>query len=142
MSSQATVTGLKAASALIIGFGIITVSATAPATAGLARFLIDMIFWPIDGAQTLGAPETRLLCAIAGGLMTGWGAMLWLAATRLYPQAPDLAGTMIMVSLGAWFVVDSLGSIIAGAPLNALLNMGFLPIFLIPLMRRADRAEA
>ena len=142
MSSRATITWLKAASALIIGFGIITVSAATPATAGLARFLIDMIFWPIDGAQTLAAPETRLLCAIAGGLMAGWGAMLWLAATRLYSQAPELAGTMIMVSLGAWFIVDSLGSILAGAPLNALLNMGFLPIFLIPLMRRAHQAEA
>lgn len=142
MSSQATVAWLKAASALIVGFGIITVSATIPAAAGLARFLIDMIFWPIDGAQTLAAPETRLLCAIAGGLMTGWGAMLWLAATRLYPQAPELAGTMIMVSLATWFIVDSLGSILAGAPLNAVLNMGFLPIFLIPLMRGTRRAEA
>ncbi len=142
MSTQATITGLKAASALIIGFGLITVSAAAPATAGLARFFIDLIFWPVDGAQTLAAPETRLLCAIAGGLMTGWGAMLWLTAARLYAQAPELAGTMIMVSLGAWFIVDSLGSILAGAPLNAVLNMGFLPIFLIPLMRGRRSAEA
>lgn len=142
MSSQTTTTWLKAASALIMGFGIITFSATVPATAGLVRFLIDMIFWPIDGAQTLAAPETRLLCAIAGGLMMGWGTMLWLTATRLYRQAPELAGTMIMASLAAWFIVDSLGSILAGAPLNALLNMGFLPIFLIPLMRARRSVQA
>ena len=36
--------------------------------------------------------------------------------------------------LPAWFLVDSAGSLAAGVPLNALLNLGFIAVFLIPLL--------
>ncbi len=114
--------------------------ATYPATAGVTLFLTDLILWPIDSAQTLASPETRMLCAIIGGVMAGWGLMLWLVATRLYPREPALARTLILTSVGTWFVIDGIGSLLAGAPLNALFNVGFLLIFVIAL-RHAPRGR-
>jgi hypothetical protein len=142
MQAQPTRFWLRSASAIVIGFGVLVALAAFPATAGPTLLLTDLIFWPFDGAQSLGAPETRLLCAIGGGLMAGWGVLLWLVATQLYPREPELARTMILYSTGTWFVIDSLGSIAAGAPLNALLNVGFLLAFVLPLRRLTVRAPS
>ena len=140
MHPDKVVTWTKAASALVIGFGILSVLAAHPASSGLFQILIDMIFWPLDGAESLSAPATRLMSAIGGGLMVGWGLMLSMVATRLYPREPDLARMMILTSIGAWFVVDSAGSIAAGAPLNALFNFVFLLMFVGPLWRTSRQA--
>jgi len=142
MSADTTQTWLKAAAAITIGFGLMVGLAAVPATAGVTLFFTDLIFWPIDSAQTLAAPETRLLCAIVGGIMAGWGLMLWLVVTRLYPREPALARLLILTSIGAWFVIDSTGSLLAGAPLNALFNVVFLLIFVIPLRHTPRRAAA
>jgi len=40
--------------------------------------------------------------------------------------------TVILAGVWVWFVADSLGSLAAGAPLNAQFNVGFLLAFLIP----------
>lgn len=142
MHSQTTSKWLRAASALVVGFGVLIVLATYPATAGLTMFLIDFILWPIDGTQSGITSELRLVFAISGGVMVGWGIMLWLIATRLYPREPQLARSMILVSVGIWFVVDSAASIVAGAPLNALLNTSFLLMFGLPLWRAPGSTAA
>jgi hypothetical protein len=66
--------------------------------------------------------------------------MIWLVAGRLYPRDPELARTLILASVAAWFVIDSLGSVAAGAPLNAVLNVVFLLVFWLPLRRRRELA--
>lgn len=133
MSVHATQTWLKFAAAVTIGFGLLIGLAAHPATAGVVLFLVDLILWPVDGAQSLAAPETRMLCAIVGGIMVGWGLMMWLVVTRIYPRDPALARLLILTGIGTWFVIDSVGSLMAGAPLNALFNVGFLLLFVIPL---------
>ncbi len=135
MANPGTVVWLKAASAIVIGFGFLIALAAIPVAAGPTAFLIDLVFWPVDGAQRLAGSDMRLLCAITGGLSVGWGTAMWLVATRLYPREPALARTIILTSVGTWFVVDSLGSAVAGAPLNAALNLGFLLAFVLPLWR-------
>ena len=126
---------LQIASAIVVAFGLITAAAALPAAAGITTFLVDLIFWPVDGAQSLAAPESRLLSAIGGGVMAGWGVMLWLVTTRLYTREPALARSIILTSIATWFVIDSTCSILAGAPLNALLNVGFLLLFWVPLRK-------
>jgi len=135
MSPHAKINVMKTAAALVVGFGILSLLGAHPATAEPLRFLIDMVFWPLNGMEDLSAPATRLVCAIGGGLMVGWGLMLWQVVTRLYPRDPELARSMILTSIGAWFIIDSAGSIAAGAPVNAVLNIGFLLAFAIPLWR-------
>jgi hypothetical protein len=142
MTANLAQTWLKTASAVLIGFGVVIAMSAHPALAGVTRLLLDLVFWPVDGAQSLASPETRLLSAIAGGMMIGWGVMFWLIAARLYPVDPELARTIILASIVVWFVADSLASIVAGGALNALLNIPFLLAFVWPLRRIAQPAEA
>ena len=97
------------------------------------RLLADVIFWPPDGAQSLVALETRLLAAIGGGVMLGWGATLWLLVRLLFAREPAAVKTIIMTGITVWFVTDSAASILAGAPVNAVLNVVFLLLFALPL---------
>lgn len=141
MTPQTTVTILKAGSAIVVGFGILTAFAAFPPTAEPTRLLADMIFWPPDGAETGAASETRLFSAITGGVLVGWGVLLWLLVTRVFPRDPETARFMILASVGTWFVVDGLGSFAAGAPINVVLNTGFLALFVLPLIRPVATAD-
>lgn len=127
---------LKVASAVVIVSGLLTALTALPGLSAPMTFMGDLIFWPLDGGQDATAPTSRLLLAIAGGLTTGFGVLFWLISTRLHPTDPHLARTLILAGIGSWFVVDSAGSIAAGAPLNVLFNLIFLEMFAIPLWRR------
>lgn len=80
-------------------------------------------------------PEARLGVAIYGGLMVGWGVMIYLLGRGA--SAPRAAA----VGIVAWWVVDSAGSIAVGFPLNVLLNTAFLA-GAMPLARAGFRRRA
>lgn len=130
---------LKNAAILVILFGPVVSLAAHHLTAGLNGMFVDMAFWPFDGLPTMDAPATRLFSAIAGGLTMGWGVMIYLVATKLYPKEPRLAGSIILTSVLTWFVTDSIGSAVAGAPANALINLVFLVIFLVPILSTTNK---
>ena len=142
MSQEKTQGWLKIASAVVIGFGIAMAASALPAVSSSTGLLLDLIFWPIDGGQTAEASEVHLLSAICGGILTGWGLLLWQLATRLYPRDPELARSLILSSIVTWFMVDGIASAMAGAPLNAALNIGFLLLFIVPLWRPAEAAHS
>ncbi|MGI9512601.1 MAG: hypothetical protein ACR2OL_06850 [Anderseniella sp.] len=142
MQHQVTLRWLKLACLSVIGFGVLGVLATVPALSGATRFFIDLAYWPVDGAPAAPTPESNLLWAILNGIVIGWGVLLWQVTTRVYASTPDLGRTMILTSVGIWFVVDSAGSIAAGAPVNALMNITFLLLFFIPLWRPVRQVEA
>ena len=121
---------LRIGAALVIASGILVLSGAHPATAALLRFCADLLFWPVDGAPGDLTQTTRLLCAIGGGVMLGWGVMIWHIAALL-PQA--VARRAILSGILLWFVADSLGSILAGAWLNVAGNLVFLALFCAPL---------
>lgn len=141
MQAETRMIWLKLASATVIAFGLLFFLSTLPPLSAPMAFLFDLVIWPLDGGEDLAVPASQLLLAISGGVMAGWGAMLWLITTRLYPSDPKLARSLILTSVCTWFVVDSLGSVIAGAPLNVLFNIVFLELFVIPLWRLPDAAE-
>lgn len=99
------------------------------------RLLADLLVWPLDNAQTLIAAETRLNLAISGGVMVGWGAMIWQLAGAPMDAAPQAVRTIIQTSLLGWFVVDGLASVAAGAALNIVPNTLYLALFLVPIWR-------
>jgi hypothetical protein len=131
---------LKNAAILVILFGPVVSLAAHPATAGLNGMFVDLAFWPFNGLPTIDDPATRLLSAISGGLTMGWGVMIYLLATKLYPREPQLAGSIILTSVVIWFVTDSIGSAFAGAPANVLINLVFLVIFLVPILGARSKA--
>ncbi len=141
MNFETTETWLKVMSALVIGFGTLVAVAAYPPFAGVTEFFLDLAMWPVDGAQSVSSPVTRFICAVTGGALIGWGILFWLVSTRLYPREPELARTLILSSIGTWFVADCIASVVAGVPMNVLLNVPFLVGFAWPLWRAPERVE-
>ena len=64
--------------------------------------------------------------------MIGWGALIYgLLQKSIFCEAIRVA---LIRSLLLWFVTDSIGSFFAEIPGNVLLNIGFLFMFLPPLL--------
>lgn len=142
MTQERTRRWLRFASATVIGFGLLTALGAHPTTGRAVIFLADLLLWPLDGAETGDAGETRLIAAIAGGVMAGWGWMLWGLTGEGMDRAPELSRRLILGSVALWFLIDSTGSLAAGAPLNILGNLVFLAMFLWPLRRPIRLAPA
>lgn len=134
--------GLRFAAGVTMGFGLMTALAALPQLAAPTVMLADILIWPVDGAETGSLPEARLLYAIAGGVLTGWGWMIWLLAGEAMDRQPELVRAIIRQSLLLWFAVDSTGSVLAGAPLNVLANGAFLALFLVPTLQQAPAKAA
>ena len=141
MTLDSRIRWLKIASDITIGFGLLLAAAAIPALSGPAEFLLDFIYFPVDGAESVDMPAARILNAITGGLMTGLGIMTFLIASELMPRDPAIARRLILFGIGGWYIVDSSMSIAAGAPLNALFNTGFLLLFYIPVWELDPRRE-
>ncbi|MHA7870970.1 MAG: excinuclease ABC subunit A [Hyphococcus sp.] len=143
MERNARVVILKAAAfALLIGPGLIMVSAPATPLLGWVEAFLDLAHQPLDGGERIDDSAGRLLNAILGGVLVGFGAMIWLTAERVYRNNPDLGRPLILAPMSCWFVADSAGSILAGAWFNAVLNAAFFALFLAPLLWPAGkRAE-
>lgn len=132
---------LKAASAVVIGFGLLIAAGAWPPLAGPVVFLADLLIWPMDGLQRLELPETRVFMAISGGVMVGWGVTLWKLADHLLAEHLAAVRSITMTGLYSWFAVDSIGSIAAGVPLNALANVSFVVLFVL-VFRQPRQAHA
>ena len=141
MSLDSRIRWLRIASVVTVGFGFLLAMAAIPAMGGPAQFLLDLIYFPIDGAQAVDSSAARLLNAITGGLMAGLGVITFLIAGELLPREPALARRILLAGIGAWFLVDSSMSIAAGAPLNAVFNFGFLLLFYLPLWKPVDASR-
>ena len=109
--------------AILIVVGVVAAAAVHPSLGTPIAIMGDLVFWPVDGLP--GAPSgplERLFAAVAGGLMTGWGAM-FVALGHGWA-----VGKAIATGAAAWFAVDSAGSLVAGVPLNVVGNVPFLAL--------------
>jgi hypothetical protein len=127
--------GLRFAAGVTMAFGLALALAAFPPLGAPMIWLADILIWPLDGAETGTAPGMRLILAIAGGVMAGWGWMIWRLAGEALERQPDLIRGIIRTSVLIWFAVDSTGSVIAGAPWNVPANGIFLALYLIPMLR-------
>lgn len=134
--------GLRFAAGVTMVTGLALALAAIPALNIGVRLLTDLLVWPFNGAETLAASETRLALAIGGGVMLGWGLMIWQLAGEPLERTPDAVRGIIRASVLGWFLVDSAGSVAAGAALNILPNLVFLALFLLPMRRGAKVAPA
>jgi hypothetical protein len=126
---------LKLMSLFIMALGLLVALGAHPATAWPASLLADIVFWPFDGMQALDSEAARALAAIGGGVMVGWGVMMWLVVDRLMPLNAQLARLLLMESTLAWFIVDSTGSFVSGATVNVLLNTVLMLAIVLPAWR-------
>lgn len=124
--------------AIIVGsFGPIFFLGTLPFAQAPARLTLDILSWPLDGNVTYASGETHFLSALTGGFLFGWGVMIWCLSLWVYDAAPEGVRKTVLISLLAWFVLDSAGSITSGNPSNAVINIPVLLLAVGPLWRPA-----
>lgn len=126
---------LKVTAVVIASFGPIFFLSTMVETAGPARLSLDLLSWPIDGAQNFDAHTTRFLSALTGGFLMGWGAMIWVLSGAAYDAAPEAVRKAVVIGALAWFFVDSAGSVASGAWTNAFFNVAILLVAVGPMWR-------
>ncbi len=142
MTLENTIIQLKLASAVVIGFGLLTAMAAWPPLNLPSRWLVDVMFLPFDGQQDLSGSESRILSAILGAVLVGFGVLQWFVVTKLFAREPALARQILLTSMWSWFLVDCTASIIAGAPFNVVMNVPFLLMFVLPLWRNVAQKHA
>lgn len=124
--------------AIVVGsFGPIFFFGTMVSTMEPARFTLDVLSWPLDGATTFASPDTRFLSALAGGFLLGWGVMIWCLSEWVYDKAPEAVRRTVLIGLLSWFVLDSTGSVTSGNPSNVFFNLLVLLLAVGPLWRAA-----
>lgn len=134
MTHPAKIAILRTGAILLVATGLLMFLALFTPVAAIWRLFLDLAFLPVDSAQDFATDAARLLTAISGGLLAGLGAMIWIATNRVYAHDPDLGRALILPPILFWFVLDSTGSVLAGAWFNVVLNSGFLVLFALPLL--------
>lgn len=125
---------LKIASILTAGLGLFFVSGAHDTTDGLLRWIADLIFWPV-GDPAAFSNEAQLLAAILGGVMVSWAVLIWMLTNALGHDKPQVLRQNIFLVMAIWFIIDSAGSVASGGWLNAVGNVGFLAMFIVPASR-------
>jgi len=132
---------LKVAALIVGGFGPVFFLGTMEATSELPRLSLDILSWPVDGAQRYDDPTTRFLSALTGGFLLGWGVLIWMLSGAVFDAAPDAVRKAVLAGLIAWFCLDSAGSIASDNVSNAAFNVVVLLLAAGPLWFRAADAR-
>lgn len=109
------------------------VCASTEAFSGLWLWLFDLVKWPLNGDPASFNSETMSVNAILGGIMVGWGMLMYFVAAGPVAAGNITLTRQMLISVIAWFGVDSTGSYLSQLPGNILLNMLFLVILAVPL---------
>jgi hypothetical protein len=122
---------LRASSVFVFVTGTLPSLAVFEVTQEPWRLFFDFLLWPIDNNPSGFLPAERQLSAVLGGVLCGWAWLLYkLADPKVFN--PSIR-TLMVQSAWVWFIIDSGGSVLSGIPLNAVSNVGFLLMLLIPL---------
>ena len=124
---------LKFAAVVVGSFGPVFFLGTMSSTMEPARLSLDILSWPVDGAQSYSSPDTRFLSALTAGFLLRWGVTIWCLAAWVYDLAPGPVRRTVVVGLVSWFTLDSLGSITSGNASNAGFNVLVLLLAVGPL---------
>ena len=105
-----------------------------------------MIYASPEKIDAFGQEQVKYISlahAVIGGVMAGWGTALFYVTRTLFAQGSRMGWNLVALSVGAWFVPDTLYSLLSGYWQNAVLNTVFLTLFALPIwatrsMRRND----
>jgi hypothetical protein len=122
-------------------FGLISAAASHPSLDAPWALVFDVLRWPVDGQQGQFSAEARVLNAVLGGILVSWSVLLyWLIQGPIRTNVRG-AKRVYVLSVLAWFIVDTSGSLAADWIGNALLNIVFLSGLLLPLGFISRRAN-
>ncbi|MBX3638666.1 MAG: hypothetical protein KF683_25115 [Rubrivivax sp.] len=123
---------LLAAAAGVVLFGLVLVLAPGAARQGFSL----LVYASPDRIDTFGAEPARyigLAHAVIGSVMVGWGVALFQVTRTLLARGDRAGWQLLALSVAAWFVPDTAYSLLSGYWPNAVLNTGFLLLFVLPL---------
>lgn len=122
---------LDAMCAVVVVFGLVMASGALATTEWPARTLFE---WQNQGPLPIDR-AARVTLGVLGGVMCGWGVTLYAAfrAAHMISDHSTPIWRLIVASIIFWFVVDSSLSIATGFTLNAVMNVGFLLAFVVPI---------
>lgn len=133
---------LKAACLVAFALGLVSVAAAHPATDGPWLFVFSLLDWPPLTQSHVFSREARVLNAVHGGVLAGWSVMMFWMAGGPVARGDQGARAAFLASVTLWFLLDSLGSIVAGWPGNAVSNFLFFLLFALPLHALRNRRDA
>lgn len=134
MTHMKSVAALKVASWIVIVSGLAMFLGLFTPMSVVLRWFTDLAYLPVGGDHPVHGDAARLYTAICGGVLVGWGTSILLVTKHVFRNDPSAGRTIILPSVVAWFLVDSTGSIMAGVWFNAILNLSFLLILVIPIL--------
>jgi len=126
----------------LIATGAFFALAALPLLHPLAHIFLQVAYWPMQAVPPEITTPIPLLVAISGGLTAGLGGMMWALGTYVAADGPEAAAKVTSIAAWVWFVTDSSGSVIAGAPFNVVLNLGFLFVMLRSSRVRPETMQA
>ena len=134
MQNNFWVIWLRFSAILTFFTGLVSSFASTESGSYLWLFLFDLLTYPIDGNPSKFYSESFALNAVLGGVMVGWSVLIYLLIEDdIQNNKKNLR--FILISLICWFIVDSVGSYFAGINGNIVLNIGFLFLYLPPLIK-------
>lgn len=134
MNRDFFVTWLKLGCLVTSCTGLLAFASSIGADHGLWLWLLDLLTWPLNGVPVNFNQEALLLNAILGGVMAGWGTLMYFIAADPIAQGNMLLARQMLLSILIWFCVDSIGSYVVQIPGNIVLNILFLFMLSIPLL--------
>ncbi len=124
---------LKITAISIISYALLFFLGTLKQTQKPIEIVLDISSWPIDELQNYDSNSTVFLSALLGGILFGWGILIWFLSTKIYDVAPEQIRKTVLTSLISWFIIDGLGSIFSGNFNNVLANILLLLVLVGPL---------
>jgi len=134
MKREFFVTWLKLDCIVFALTGLVSFAASSKAFSGLWLWLFDLVKWPLDGDPAGFSPETMSVNAILGGMMVGWAMLMYFVTVGPVAEGNVTLTRQMLISIAAWFGVDSTGSYLSHLPGNIVLNLIFLMLFAVPLL--------
>ena len=124
---------LTIASVGVVAFGLVLVAAPELTRQGFSLLLYS----EPDAISYFGTEPTKYIAlahAVLGSVMVGWGVALIIVVRYQFDQGTWLGWQIIAWSVAAWFVPDTIFSLWSGFWQNAILNVAFGVLFLVPLI--------
>lgn len=92
----------------------------------------------MDGLQNLDANPTVFLSALLGGILFGWGILVWFLSDTIYDKASEEIRRAVPANAISWFMIDSVGSFLSDNAFNGVANFILLQLLVGPLWRRVQ----
>jgi formate/nitrite transporter FocA (FNT family) len=137
MTKKMHKTWLKVTSISIFGYAFLFFLGTIKNFCKPIEFVLDLSSFPLDKLQRYDSPTSIFLSALLGGILFGWGMLIFLLSNKIFDQAPEQVRKIVLTSILSWFVVDSLASVFSGNINNVITNVALLLLLVGPLWKPA-----